>query len=438
MPGPADILQGSRNGKVSLPPRSRTPIKTSLGSSPRRTPRRSVGPTSSPSQLTNKSTPTRAALNPPNRTSIGFHNEEVKTAIEVSVPNGQNSRPKRPNTKSTNGKGIKRVFDLSLAEDDDDDDEDHEQDENGLSILSNGAIQDSGVLSNDDNQVPLVDDDDFPEAEEKQPFNESAEAENISEATEALLSTTSVPKNRVGRPPKARPANHDSLISPDDSQNITAQSKQRGRRKKEIPGARSDDAHGSSQDIEDENIEDLHPRKKRKGSKTVVPRKLNIQMKPPSKPKNKSTLEKLTAEQTQRTKPNSRSTYTERHETPADPGARRTRAGRTIVGPVAFWRGERIVYGDGNIDGSILTLPGIKEIIRTEEVEVPRPPKRPVYKRSKSKRQLKVEDEEESVDDERELWETETGIVTAQVMQWDPVAGRYDEENTESTGTSYC
>ena len=414
MPGPVEMLQEARNGKLLLPPRSRSPIKTSLGSSPRRTPRRSVGPRSSSSQPTTKSTPTRAASHPLNYTPLGSQNEVTPT-IELSAPNGQKSRPKKPKKISTNGKGVKRVFDLSLADDDDDDDENNDQDENQSSVLNGvddsiGVMrEDTGLLGNEDetNQVPL--DEDIPEAENNQPFDVTVQVENVSGATEAIKGTITIPKRHAGRPPKVPPVNHDSLINPNGSESQIAPRKNRGR----------------------------PPRKKQKNSKAAAaPKDLNIEMKPPPKPNNRSTLEELTSRQAY-SRPNSRSTYTERHETPADNGARRTRAGRTIVGPVAFWRGERIVYGDGNIDGSILTLPGIKEIIRTEEVEIPRPHKRPVYRRSKPKRQPEdVEEKEEEVD-EREPWETETGTVRAQVMQWDHMTGKYDEDNTEETGTSF-
>ena len=99
-----------------------------------------------------------------------------------------------------------------------------------------------------------------------------------------------------------------------------------------------------------------------------------------------------------------------------------------------FWQGERIVYGDGKKEGAVVTLPGIKEIIRIDEI--PRP-KRPTSGRRRPKRQVKDEpekEEEEEEEDEREPWETETGSVRAQVMQWDHVIGKYDEENTEETG----
>lgn len=483
MPGPVEMLQEARNGKVLLPPRSRSPIKTSLGSSPRRTPRRSVGPRSSSSQPTTKSTPTRAASHPLNYTPLGSQNEVTPT-IELSAPNGQKSRPKKPKKISTNGKGVKRVFDLSLADDDDDDDdEDNDQDENQSSVLNGvddsiGVMRDdTGLLGNEDetNQVPL--DEDIPEAENNQPFDVTVEIENVSGATEAIKSTITIPKRHAGRPPKVPPVNHDSLVNPNGSESPIAPRKNRGRPKKEKPRVQEDpqigdsqignpqteesqirdpqtedpqirdpqieDSQikdpqiGSSRDIEEETSVAAPPRKKQKGLKAAVASKdLNSKMKPPPKPNNRSTLEELTSRQAY-SRPNSRSTYTERHETPADNGARRTRAGRTIVGPVAFWRGERIVYGDGNIDGSILTLPGIKEIIRTEEVEIPRPHKRPAYRRSKPKRQPEdVEEKEEEVD-EREPWETETGTVRAQVMQWDHMTGKYDEDNTEETGTSF-
>lgn len=193
---------------------------------------------------------------------------------------------------------------------------------------------------------------------------------------------------------------------------------------------------GNDQELAHESEEPQPLTKGRRGGKIALSRKdQNAKMKPPPKPKGKPIQKKLKTAPKQSNKPNSRSLYVSRSETPAhDSGARTTRAGRNVLKPVAFWRGERIVYGDGLLEGSTLTLPGIKEVIRTEEVAAPRP-KRPAYRRSKPTSRVEERQEEEE-EEEREPWETEAGIVRAQVLQWDSITGRYDEENTEEAGMS--
>jgi centromere protein C len=110
-----------------------------------------------------------------------------------------------------------------------------------------------------------------------------------------------------------------------------------------------------------------------------------------------------------------------RRETPADDSVLHTRSGRLSVRPLAYWKNERCVYGDGEAEeGERFPLATIKEVIRTEEVEADLPSRR--RKKSKGrKRQLREESEDED-DEEMDDWEREPGIMNGDILRWDPQA----------------
>lgn len=118
-----------------------------------------------------------------------------------------------------------------------------------------------------------------------------------------------------------------------------------------------------------------------------------------------------------------------RHETPAtDAGSFTTRSGRVVFKPLATWRGEKAVYGQ-RPDRD--TLAPLTDIIRTDEILMPPPARRKPARRARARSDLA--DIEEDVDN-LEPWETETGIMHAQVMQWNQETGKYDEDEVEESG----
>ena len=128
----------------------------------------------------------------------------------------------------------------------------------------------------------------------------------------------------------------------------------------------------------------------------------------------------------------SRSRFNPRSETPAnDNGALLTRSGRHSIKPLASWRGERFVFGDRTADA----LPGIKEIVRVDEVVEERPKKK-YYKKTQSRAKSHLEEVEEE-DEEKDDWERDTGIMNAHVMDWDPTTGKFNDENTWEQGSIF-
>ncbi|KAH0541856.1 hypothetical protein FGG08_003661, partial [Glutinoglossum americanum] len=126
-----------------------------------------------------------------------------------------------------------------------------------------------------------------------------------------------------------------------------------------------------------------------------------------------------------------RSLYITRRETPTLDGALKTRSGRTSVKPCAYWRNERIVYGEGDtMEGEGYLLPTIKEVIRTEEVEPTRA--RRQKPRAGRKRRARTESESEDEDD-LEPWEVDPGIMTGEVQQWNEELQKASSLHTTQT-----
>lgn len=210
-----------------------------------------------------------------------------------------------------------------------------------------------------------------------------------------------------------------------------------------------DDNENVDDQVEEEKEAEEPPAKRRKGGKRLLSQQTNNRkMKPPPKPKPKPaansavkrTAPKVKSTEQEEAIPRAKSLFAIRSETPADDnGAIRLKSGRTSIKPLAYWKGERILLGEGRVEGKVHILPSMKEVVRIDEIELSKPKRRAKKGvKSKARKSRKAEEgeeeEEEDDEDEREAWETETGIMHAQVMAWDPVIGKYDEEALEETG----
>lgn len=341
---------------------------------------------------------------------------------------------------SSGKRGKKRPFDLSLE--DDEDDEEIKSILNGAETTNGDINDDTAPLGIEDDSIQMTQaNDDLEEIEEQDP-QEPEQDQSPSVEREPTSEPVANTKKRRGRPSKIRKAIHEE---PQVSVAAAKPAKKAGRLFKKTKTQVYQDEEAQDQPESSRAMEQATPVKKKapaqeKKTKASKPppslRDPNAKIKGAPRTKEKSASLKPMPPPPQRDgRPQPRSLQILRSETPADDeGSRTTRAGRHSVKPLAFWRGERFVYGEGHLEGKELTLPAIKEIIRTEDVEVPKP-KRPVYRRGRPQPRRQFEDIEEE-DDEREPWETETGIIRAQVMQWDPMTGRGDEERIEEAGKS--
>lgn len=114
-----------------------------------------------------------------------------------------------------------------------------------------------------------------------------------------------------------------------------------------------------------------------------------------------------------------------------------TRSGRVSIRPLAYWRNERCVYGDGGGDeGARYPTTTVKEIIRTEELE---PEKKRTGKRSskKSRSKRNADRESDDEDDYVDPWEKEGGVLHGYIRKWDPETQTGTDED-EVLGKSFA
>ncbi|KAL8718605.1 MAG: hypothetical protein Q9225_004268 [Loekoesia sp. 1 TL-2023] len=444
IPEPTEVIK-ARNGKPVLPPpRSRSPIKTHLGSAARR----SLGPLSSPSRRAEhpQETPThRAMSHPPNR-RLDFSMNESYTSTRSSTSKGKLPAAKGSKLKPTpiSGKRKRGPFDLEP--------DPEEEPLGGETSLVNGVGPTDNVFDGDlhyggiDESLHLANGDDPSQIADSQVVQDqdvispSIERDTttaptkakgkrgkpaVSKAGQAEVSNTAPGSGRRGRPPK-KPKTGATTEEPVEEpigepieetveepvQEAAEPRKQSGRAPKaamEPPKSKSGRAKGALS-LKDPNMK-LKPTKPRRASTAA-----RGSMSP------------------------SKTRFITRSETPGDElHFMTTRAGRNVVKPLAFWRGESAVFGDGRVEEGQMVLPGIKEVVRTEEVPEPRRRRTPGQpRRRRLKRPAELDDIPEDDEDEGEYWETEAGVMQASVMLWDPETGRGDEDNKELADVAYA
>ena len=472
IPEPTEVLTANRTrtGKPLLPPpHARSPIKTSLGSSPRR----SLGPMSSPRR--NGDTPSRAMSHPLVNPGFDFSMEEARQSVERSpkkarsVITASSFVVRKGKLLQTSGKGRKRPFSLSLEDDEKEDDTGNISDTDLPVFTSQADVFD--VPADDDESIPVNGDHGLEVPEDAQ--------EEISEVLEQpkanigakkrgrkpkaavvddspVLTKAETPADppitkKRGRPPKQQIAGIDEsqIVPIKEGEDIPAtaeyedvpQKKKRGPKKSKLDVHRDEEQQeveaGSSKPTKRArhgSVGASHTKAARKGQKPPPSERDPNARVTTAKGKGKaSSIEPTSSSGFGKHKP--RSLYVLRHETPAeDDGSRLLRSGRTSVKPIAYWRGERIVYGDTSLEGKNVVLPAIKEVIRTEEV-VDQRPKKSYYRRGLGKPQKeRILDDVDEEDEDQEEWELAPGVLRAEVMQWDPVTQRGVEDNIEDVG----
>ena len=420
-----------------------------------------MGPMSSPIHRT-KETPNRAMSHPLVNRRLDYSKEQLRPSVSSSLQNGQLSKLKNGRQNPKVGKGKKRAYNLSM--DDDEEDEDP-GDVNGVDTTNGNDLvyDESAQINNGDDSLLMLQDDedqDLVEEQQSEPNDGNDESELLQDpghrpsqnpsgklrvngavpVEPEFLPSPDPATKKPGRPRRTASVDFDA------SQISVAEAKSRGGRP--TKKAKTNVQHESEAEEDKKSPipttqHAVPPAKagssavnKRKGPKaTPAKRHPNARIIAAKKVVNKTPSVEPEPKRVGSARPKPRSLFVLRSETPADDaGALTTRSGRTSVKPMAFWRNERIVYGDGNLSGSSLTLPGIKEVIRTDEIVEPKPKRAPVRRRPARKRELEDLDEE---DEEQEPWETNPGTMRAEVMRWDPDIGEAIDEDMEETGQSF-
>ena len=377
------------------------------------------------------------------------------------------------------GKNKKRVFDLSLEDDDIEEEEEEEEGQSGKETADINRKELSRHLEEDfhpyDDSAPNIDEDESLHINGKVML----EGEEQTRLTVDSLPEETQPQVKVkrGRPPKGAGAKsvqdvssrldddpassagavkragrpRKSATSQEDSSLIDQQIDQsKGRRGRKPKGELFQD---DVEEVETGSVKGpkrprVDPLEKTPADTNMKGAKSKAKKPPPSErdPNAKIVAAKRKAkapsvEPTGRfARPRSRGLTILRTGTPAeDDGARVLKTGRTSVKPIAYWRNERIVYGELNMDGKDLVLPAIKEVIRTDEIIEHRPKysyrRRGATGRSRSHVLEEVEEEE---DQDQEEWEADPGFLHTEVLRWDPETERGLEEVHEEVGERSC
>ncbi|KAI9787413.1 MAG: hypothetical protein M1835_002768 [Candelina submexicana] len=463
IPEPTEVLTEQRLSRTSKtllpPPRSRSPIKTSLNSPARR--QTSMGPVSSPLKLPN-GTPNRASSHPAVNRRLDFSMSDVRPSVEntpstsikrsqqetrqhdIASPmrdygNGRKRLSGGSNVKfqPSPGKGKKRglVQTMRLEESEDDDDE---EDFNQVNEVTNGAHE------YDEEPTALQDGEDstqIQQMDEEQSLLPSSIKKSQLEPSDEVAQPQ--PRKGHGRPKKVI----NSEPTAPKAAAASAPALKRGRGK--VQPAKAVEARGSDEDgdVEDD-VTNRRPAKRLRGilaeppaqaSKAKPPKPPPTQRDPKAKitstkdkPAETSKASKVSTESKEKPKEKPRkapnvvrksakrkSSVAESRATPLEgDGLKTTRSGRTLFKPLAFWRNEHVVYGRDDSE-----IPTIKEIVWKDPLDEPQ--QKPRHK--KSKKPVRKPEPEGLDEEELEEWEVEEGIVSGPVKQWDGTTGLEQE-----------
>jgi centromere protein C len=409
-PGPADFLalSNGHRGSYFPPPVARSPMKTGLTGSPRRTP----GARSSPALQSDQPSPSPSSGRQRNSKSMEIARESARSDRRPLNDRRPNTAPITNGLRSK-GKEKELAFESEAAVD-------FSDNENNLVNGDENLGEHSGTLD-DLTEHFTVDGsgnryDDFADyathTDDIEPHDVSEEESPsfLASGTRKLRQSDSAGVDVDG--------NRSSKKATDDAQKDGSKRKRPGRPPK-APG-----------NVHEDSVEQRPSKKPRSLGKDPGSSVM------PLDPE----LEKVVENYTNRTGPlKGRSLYILKRETPSDERATHTRSGRVSVRPLAYWRNERCVYGDAEAEvGQRFPLSTIKEIIRTEELQ---PEKRRMgkhkssIKRSRS-RKSKDDESEDGNDDENnaDAWETEGGVLHGYIRKWNPeIQAVTDEEEVLGT-----
>ncbi|GIK02631.1 hypothetical protein Aspvir_006687 [Aspergillus viridinutans] len=401
--GPADFLNGTNGGRASFlpPPVARSPMKSGLSGSPRRTP-----------GLRSSASPQRDSLSSSPSDGKGLGSAKGETRRDVSpLTNRSINAPSLNHVNGLrNNKGINKTAETTVTVDFSDSDANSQMngDENANAFEQMRNNYDDSFNAGDDTL-----------AEDQQDEFERIDGVDVDISSYTAAGSRKTERSRAVPKTKKLAQSEKSRAQEVTQQNET--SEQGNVQKRKRPGRPPKSQRRNS---DDEDTVGQRPSKK---SKTASQTGRGL------KSSGNPELDKVVENYVNRTGPlKGRSLYILKREIPTDGSATHTRSGRVSVRPLAYWKNERCVYGDGEAaEGQRYPLSTIKEIIRTEELE---PEKRKVSKRRSSKksksRKSRDDDSDNEDDDYVDPWEKEGGVLHGYVRKWDPdtQAGSIEEE----------
>ncbi|DAA79484.1 TPA_exp: Cupin domain protein [Trichophyton benhamiae CBS 112371] len=424
IPDPSDVLSARRGGRNAYipPPRSRSPMKSLMSGSPRRTP----GLRSSPLPQSEFSSPTSTHV-------------AAKRTINLTHPLPQASKSPLKQARTQSHPGSEEEEEAEQNKDEDEKEEEEEEEasagehageeediEQEASEAEDGGSEavagDAADFSDDANYLIEDEAEDNGFVEGPGDYHEAADHRDVdaesSEAEEEQAGKSPVPVlDTASKGKKRKESDKNVEEKGDDEPKPNHTGKGRGRK----PKNRQEDRD------QEPNNEDENPRPAKKAKKTA--KSSNLQMTVDQEKELQNVVENITKNDGPLNK--KRSLYILRRETPSDDTVRHTRSGRISVRPLAYWRNEKCVYGTGEAEvGQRFPLSTIKEIIRTEDPVIDQSGrKRGSKKKSKGKKKGGSESDDEP-DENAEPWETQEGVFYGPVKTWDPEkqTGTQEEE----------
>ncbi|CAG8907335.1 unnamed protein product [Penicillium egyptiacum] len=376
-PEPMDFLKGTNGSRTFFlpPPAARSPMNTGLTGSPRRTP--ALESTPDPQDILESSSPSNGkGFADAQRESHQDPSPLSTRSVNAGHSNQRNGARQKPTTKAQ----LAAEFEPAVIHDFSDfSDGDGDENTNAFATVQ----QDFGdSLNADTNSVAAEELPDSPGQDQHDHDDNSSTADTTPPREEPIVASKSTKKAA----PKTAKADKNQAKAPAP----------RGRPKSQ------------RRNVE----EDADPRPTKKRNTTKAP--------PPVREPLEPELDRVIENYASRTGPlKGRSLYILRREIPTDNSATHTRSGRVSVRPLAYWRNERCVFGDGEAaEGHRYPLSTIKEVIRTEEQEPEKKKKkgkRSTSLKSKSKKQKDDSSDDEDVD----LWEKEGGVLHGYTLKWD-------------------
>jgi centromere protein C len=370
-----DFLKGANGHRASFlpPPAARSPIKSGLTGSPRRTP--ALQSTPDPQDLSESSSPSDGKGSAVVREESRQDASPLSTrSMNVGRSNQRNGVRQNPTKKAQLASESEPAVLHDFS-----DFSDGDGDENSFAAVqpdfgNNLEVHSDSVAAEEPPHSPELDRPDHDD--------NSSTADSTSREAEPVVSKSTI--QSVRKIPKA----NNSQAKP---------SAPRGRPK--------------SQRRTMEDDVDPRPTKKRNIAKVAPP------VRQPLEPE----LDRVVENYANRTGPlKGRSLYILKREIPTDSSATHTRSGRVSVRPLAYWRNERCVFGDGEAaEGHRYPLSTIKEVIRTEEQEPEKKTKKGKRSASHKTKSKKQKDESSDEDEDVDLWEKEGGVLHGYTLKWD-------------------
>ncbi|KAJ5959048.1 uncharacterized protein N7479_006198 [Penicillium vulpinum] len=375
-PDPMDFLKGTNGSRTSFlpPPAARSPMKTGLTGSPRRT--SALQSTPDPQDILESSSPSNG------KGFAGAQGESRQDpsplstrSVNVGRPNQRNGTQQKPTTKAHLGAKFEPavIHDFSDYSD---------SDENANAFA---AVQRNfgDSLNVDSDSVAAEELPDSPR-EDQQDYDDNLSTADTTPPREEPVITSKSTKKAA---PKTAKTDKNQAKPP-------------------VPRGRP-----KSQRRNVEEDADPRPTKKRNTTKVSPP------VHEPLDPE----LHRVVENYANRAGPlKGRSLYILKRENPSDNGATHTRSGRVSVRPLAYWRNERCVFGDGEAaEGHRYPLSTIKEVIRTEEQEPEKKKKKGKRSTSHKSKSKKQRDDSSDDDEEVDLWEKEGGVLHGYTLKWD-------------------